>query len=159
MDEDSLRFWIAPILCMVVGMGVFVGVVEYNTNTKMPNAAAELEEMRTMSCEEIKAKDSLNNYWTSDNREFGGDKMSGCAAAEAAIRKAENDRLDKLLEDPNSFESLSRDLIHFQGLYDSYQELYEMHSSEAEILKHNVTDFENQINEINSKLEQEYGLK
>lgn len=157
MEEDSLRFWIAPILCLVVGMGVFVVVVEYTINTKIPNAVVELEELRKMSCDEIKAKESLNNYWSDENGKFGGDKADSCAAAEAAIKKAEKERLDKLLADPNSFESLSRDLIKFQGLYDSHKELYDFHSSEANILKQNVTDFENKINEINSKIEQDYG--
>jgi hypothetical protein len=148
-----------PILCLVVAMGVFVVVIEYNINTKIPNAVAELEEMRTMSCEEIKIKDSLNRYWSKENGEYGANKADSCALAEAAIKKAEKERLDKLLADPNSFESLSRDLIKFQGLYDSYQELYEIHSSEAKILKQNVTDFENKINEINSKLERDYGVR
>ena len=159
MEEDSLRFWITPIVCLVAVMGGFVVILEYQVNTAFPNAVAELEEMRKMSCDEIKSKNALNRYWSKENGAFGGDKADGCAAAEAAIKKAEKDRLDELLADPNSFESLSRDLIKFQGLYDSYQELYETHSSEAEILKHNVTDFENQINEINAKLEQKYGLK
>ena len=67
-------------------------------------------------------------------------------------------KLNKLLADPNSLESLSRDLKKFQGLYYSHQELYESHSSEAIILKQNVTDFENQLERIKLKLSQDYGI-
>ena len=159
MEEDSLRFWITPIVFLIVGFGIFAIVVEYNLNTKVPNAVVELEEMRTMSCEEIESKNTKNRYWSLENRVFGDGKASSCADAAAAIKKAEQEKLDELLADPNSFESLTRDLKKFQDLYDSHSELYETHATQADILKTNVTDFENQINEINSKLEQDYGLK
>ncbi|QLH10837.1 hypothetical protein [Nitrosarchaeum sp. AC2] len=159
MEEDTLRFWIIPIICLVAVMGLFVIILSYQFNTAMPNAAIELEEMRKMSCDEIKAKDALNRYWSKDNSKYGKDKVGGCVAAELAITNAEKEKLDKLLADPNSLESLTRDLKKFQDLYDSHKELYDYHLSETKMLNQNVTDFENKINEINSKLLNEYGVK
>lgn len=159
MEEDSLRFWIVPVVFLIIGFGIFAIVAEYNFNVKMPNAAAELEEMRSMSCDEIKAIDSVGRYWSKENQAFGNEKAESCQVAEAAIKEKEKKRMDKLLADPNSFESLSRDLKKFQELYESNQELYETQSSEVEILKQNVADFENQINEIKAKLEQNYGVQ
>jgi hypothetical protein len=158
MGEDSLHYWIVPIICFVAVAGIFAFILEYQINTSHPNAVAELEEMKKMSCDEIKSKHTLNRYWSKDNGAYGKDQADGCAASESAIKKLEKDRLDKLLADPNSLESLSRDLKKFQGLYGSYQELYESHSSEAKILKQNVTDFGNQLDRIKLKLSRDYGI-
>lgn len=158
MEEDSLRFWIIPIICFVVVMGIFVVILEYNFNTKMPNAEIELAEMQTMTCPEIEAKLEINQFWSMENGAFAREKGQGCADAAAAIRKAEKEKLDKLLADPNSLESLTRDLEKFQKEYDAFKKDYEIHSSQAAILKQNVTDFENKINEIQLKLQEKYGI-
>ncbi|QLH05837.1 hypothetical protein [Nitrosopumilus ureiphilus] len=158
MEESSLRFWIIPVICLVVVIGIFASVLAYQFNVAMPNAVVEMEELRKMSCDQIKEKNAVNRYWSKTNSEYGNNKAKGCTDAEMAIKQAEQKRIDKLLADPNSLESLSRDLKKFQDLYDSYQELYQTHSSEAKILKQNVTDFENQINRIKIQLSQEYGV-
>ena len=157
MEEDSLRFWIIPIICFVVIGGVFVIILDYNFNVKYPNAVIELEEMKKMTCPEIKDKVAKNKYWSLENGDFGREKAQGCSEATAAIKKAEKEKLDKLLADPNSLESLTRDLDKFQKLYDSHKEEYDFHASQAAMLKQNVTDFENKLNEINSKIKENFG--
>ncbi|WP_016939260.1 MULTISPECIES: hypothetical protein [Nitrosopumilus] len=82
MEENSLRYWIIPIICIVVVMGVFVVTMEYKINTVFPNAAAELEEIKKMSCPEIIAKDSANKYWTPKNSAIGKAKAISCSVPE-----------------------------------------------------------------------------
>ena len=156
MEEDSLRFWIIPIICFVATAGIFVVILDYNYNVKRPNAIIEFAEMEKMNCTEMRSKLGTNLFWSMDNAKFAREMVQACSDAEAAVRKAEQDKLNKLLADPNSFESLSRDLERFQKLYDSHKEEYDFHSTQADILKHNVTDFENKINEINSKIQEKY---
>ena len=67
MDEESLRFWIIPIVCIVAVLGIFSVSLEYKVNTVFPNAELERMEIKNMSCDEIIAKDSANDYWTSEN--------------------------------------------------------------------------------------------
>ncbi|MCE9653433.1 MAG: hypothetical protein K8Q89_10345 [Nitrosarchaeum sp.] len=157
--EDSLHFWIIPIAFLALGVTIFVIIIEYNINVLWPNAATELEEIKKMSCDEIKVKDGNNDYWTRENGKIGKEKADGCVEAELAAKKAEKEKQDAILADPNSLESLTRDLKKFQELYNSTSASYKLHASQAEILKQNVTDFENQVEQIKSKLAKEYGVK
>lgn len=157
--EDSLYFWIIPIAFLALGVGFFVIIMEYNINVLYPNAKIELEEIGKMSCSEIKSKDASNDYWTRENGKIGKQKANACDEAEAAKQKAENEKLAKILADPNSLESLTRDLKKFQDLYNSTQTKYQFYTSESETLKQNVTDFENKIEQIKSQLAKEYGVK
>jgi len=157
MEEDSLRFWIIPIICFVAVGGIFVVILDYNINVKGPNAVIEFAEMEQMSCSDIESKVAQNLFWSMVNEQYARDKVKSCSDAQAAIRKVEQDKLNKLLADPNSLESLTRDLENFQKLYGTHKEEYDFHSTQADILKHNVTDFENKINEINSKIKENYG--
>lgn len=158
MELDSIQFWIIPLICFVVVMSIFVVVLGYNINVKIPNAVIELTEMKTMSCPEIKSKVGQNEFWSLENGAFAREKAESCANAEAAIKKAEKEKLDKLLADPNSLESLTRELEKYQNLYDSHKKDYDFYSSQTDILKHNVTDFENKINEIKAKISENYPL-
>ena len=79
MDEESLRFWIIPIICIVTVVGIFSISLEYKVNTVFPNAELERLEMQNMSCEEIVAKDSANDYGTPENSAIGREKAASCA--------------------------------------------------------------------------------
>ena len=79
MDEESLRFWIIPIVCIVAVLGIFSVSLEYKVNTVFPNAELERMEIKNMSCDEITAKDSANDYWTSENSQIGKAKATSCA--------------------------------------------------------------------------------
>ena len=157
MEEDSLRFWIIPIICFVAFGIIFAAILDYTFNVKIPSAVVEQAQMKEMSCDEIGVKVSKNLFWSTENEKYAKDRVKACSDAKAAIRKAEQDKLDKLLADPNSLESLTRDLEKSEKLYDTFKEEYALHSSKAEILKQNVTDFENKINEIKSKIQEKYG--
>lgn len=47
-------------------------------NVVYPNAVEELKELKSMSCSEIKLKNSLGGYWTKSNGEFARDKIDVC---------------------------------------------------------------------------------
>jgi len=157
--EDSLYFWIPPIIFLAIGVGIFITIMAYNINVLYPNAEIELKEIQKMSCNEIKAKDSSNDYWSRENGKIGKEKVNACAEAELAAQKAEKEKEAKILADPNSLESLTRDLKKYQDLYNSTQTKYKSLTSDSEILKQNVTDFENKIEQIKSQLAKEYGVK
>lgn len=78
MEEDALRFWIIPIICLVIVMGFFVFSLYYKINTIFPNAELERQEMKEMTCPEILLKDSSNRYWTSENAQIGKAKAVSC---------------------------------------------------------------------------------
>lgn len=78
MEEDSLHYWIVPIICIVAMIGMFTVSLDYKVNTIFPNAVLELQEIKEMSCEEISLKDAANDYWTSENALVGNAKALGC---------------------------------------------------------------------------------
>lgn len=159
MEEESLRFWIIPIVCIVLVGGLFGFMVVQKINVEIPNSIIEQSQMQAMSCNEIKAKDATGLYASLENSRIGRDKIAACNEADAALKKAEQDRLTKLLADPTSFESLSRDLKKFQEQYDSFKEKYETHASETAILKQNMTDFESKLSQTKEQLESMYPQK
>ena len=77
MEEDALRFWIIPILCLVVVMVFFSFSVDYKYITSFLNAELERQEMKSMSCQEI-LKGSSNRYWSSENAKIGKAKAIVC---------------------------------------------------------------------------------
>ena len=117
MDEESLRFWIIPIMCMVAVMGIFLVTLEYKINTVFPNAELERLEIQKMSCEEIVAKDSANDYWTPETSAMGREKAAGCSKPKESESSGKNPFVefctpggfapDKLIE--NSTHSFNHD--------------------------------------------------
>ena len=76
MDEDSIRYWIIPILCMVTAMGViFPYVLYYQQTVVFPNSVIELDELKNMPCDELSTRNALGSYWTPNNGEFARDKL------------------------------------------------------------------------------------
>jgi len=61
------NFWVIPILAMVVGCIGVAGAIEYKVNTVWPNAVIELDEIKSMSCEEAKEKNASGRYATPSN--------------------------------------------------------------------------------------------
>ena len=79
MEENSPQYWIIPIICLISVMAIFSVALEYKVNTVLPNAELERQEIKEMSCPEILAKDSSNDYWTSENSMIGKTKAAGCS--------------------------------------------------------------------------------
>lgn len=65
------RFWIIPIVALVSGSIIGVGAIEYEINTKWPNAAIERDGLKNLSCPEIMLKASLNKFWSPQNGKIG----------------------------------------------------------------------------------------
>ncbi len=78
MEEDALRFWIIPIVCLVSASLIFSVALVYKFNIVFPNAELERLEMNEMSCAEILRKDGANDYWTPENSQIGRAKAAGC---------------------------------------------------------------------------------
>jgi len=83
MNEDSRQFWVIPILCLVLAFVIFGALLEYKINTVFPNAAIELDEIKSMSCEQVKSRDSIGSYWTPENGVYARDKVQSCTDAKA----------------------------------------------------------------------------
>jgi hypothetical protein len=79
MEEDSRKYWIIPIVCFIVIAGIiFPYSLVHKYDVVLPNAAIEREEMKNMTCPQIMAKDSLNNYWNPTNSKIGRDMTAIC---------------------------------------------------------------------------------
>ena len=79
MEENSLHYWIIPIISMIVVVAIFSFSLDYKLNTIFPNAELERQEIKEMSCSEILLKDASNRYWSSENREMGKAKAVSCS--------------------------------------------------------------------------------
>lgn len=88
MNEDSLRYWLIPILCMTIVIGLIFPYILYNQQTVVfPNAALELDELKNMQCDELTAKNALGSYWTRNNGKFARDKIGDCKDAKESYQK------------------------------------------------------------------------
>lgn len=79
MEENSLHYWIIPIISMIAVVAIFSFSLDYKLNTIFPNAELERQEIKEMSCPEILLKDASNRYWSSENREMGKAKAVSCS--------------------------------------------------------------------------------
>ena len=156
MDEESVQFWIIPVVCMIAVAGIFGGLLVYQNILIPPKAEIEYLEIKQMNCNNIKEKNTTGAFWSDLNRITALMMIEKCDADDQAIIQAEKDRLEKLLADPNSDESLQQDLKKFQGLYNSFKEQYDFHSGEASILIQNVTEYGALLDETKMKLSKEY---
>ncbi len=82
MDEDSTRYWIIPILALIIGFVMFGFMMETKINDVLPNAAIEFDEIQSMTCPEIKERNSMGSYWTPENGKYARDKVKTCIDAE-----------------------------------------------------------------------------
>ena len=78
MNEDSLRFWIIPIISLITIAFIFSFTVDYKINVVLPNAEIERNDMKNMLCPEILIKDSFNNYWSPENSKMGRSMSEVC---------------------------------------------------------------------------------
>lgn len=86
MGEKSLQFWIVPIACMIIIMGIiFPYILYHHTTVISPNAVIELGEIKKMSCDEINVRNALGSYWTVDNGKFAREKVQDCKDASKAL--------------------------------------------------------------------------
>ncbi len=88
MEENSLRYWIIPIVSMIAVMGViFPYILYHQTTVVFPNAVVELDEIKNMSCTEVTSRNALGSYWTPDNGKFARDKVEDCKDALKALKE------------------------------------------------------------------------
>jgi hypothetical protein len=78
VDEDSRKYWIVPLIALAIGCMMGAGAIEYKLNTVLPAAIAEKDELRDMSCKELKTKNSQGRYWTPENGKYGRTLVDAC---------------------------------------------------------------------------------
>jgi len=88
------NFWIIPILAMIAGCIIGAGAIEYKVNTIWPNAIIELDEIKSMSCEEAKEKNASGRYLTPSN----GIKLRSMVDACPDAAKKDNSGLSPYVE-------------------------------------------------------------
>ena len=87
-EESALRYWIIPIVCLIIIMGIIFPYILYHQTTVIfPNAVIELDKMKKMSCVEITARNSIGSYLTPDNGKFARDKVLDCKDASNALKE------------------------------------------------------------------------
>lgn len=87
MEEESLRYWIIPIVCFVSFGLIFTGMMIYKVDTQFPNAEIELNELEDMSCDDLSLRNALGSYWTPNNGQFARDKVNDCKDAKESYQK------------------------------------------------------------------------
>ena len=99
MDEDSMRFWIIPILAIIGVAIMFSFSLDHKYNTVIPNAAIELDEIKEMSCIDLTKRNSMGSYWTPQNGKIAREKVDVCKDIAIAERTLLDESSCKQIED------------------------------------------------------------
>ncbi|QMU54881.1 MAG: hypothetical protein GKS07_08330 [Nitrosopumilus sp.] len=150
-EENSLRFWIIPIVSMVCISVFLAGVIINHSLYTIPLAEKQAQEIAGMSCEEIENFSSDNVLYTPSTRQLFADSTEGCAEAAKAVKAKQNELLKEKLKDPTSTESLLKEFKKQSSLQDTLQKDYDHHFDESEKLYLELTDANNKIAEIQSQ--------
>ncbi|MCV0431848.1 hypothetical protein [Nitrosopumilus sp.] len=149
-EENSLRFWVIPIVCGI-GMMIFLSVVgiNYVVHT-VPLAEKQHQEILEMSCDEIEHFPSNAVLYTPTNRKLLSESTDGCAEATKAAKAKQNEILQEKLKDPNSVESLLKEFRQQSLLQSTFQDQYDFHHEESQKLFKDLTAANNKISDIQS---------
>lgn len=85
--SSDFKFWIIPIACLVLISFVIGFVYDHKVKVVYPNSIIELDELQSMSCDEITARNSLGSYWTRENGKFAREKVNNCLDAQIAYKE------------------------------------------------------------------------
>ena len=150
-EENSLRFWIIPIVSLVCMIIFLAGVgINYTLNT-VPLAEKQEQEIIRMNCEEIENFSSDIVLYTPATRQLFAESAEGCAEAKKAVQAKQNEILKEKLKDPTSTESLLKEFKKQSSVRDTLQQDYEYHFGESEKLHMELTDAKKKIAEIQSQ--------
>ena len=115
MSENSLHFWIIPIIALVMGVAVLGYVLDQKINVIIPNSIVERDELNSMDCPQIKSRHAIGSYWTPSNGEFAREKVKSCLDAEAAYKS----NLKEILKTGTHQEKLDAEFTKLWfGVYD-----------------------------------------
>ena len=98
MDEDSMRFWIIPILAIIGVAMIFAFSLDHKYNTIIPNAAIELDDIKQMSCIDLSKRNSMGSYWTPQNGKIAREKVDVCKDMATAERTTLDESSCKQIE-------------------------------------------------------------
>lgn len=71
-------FWIITIAALILGSTMGGIAIEQKVNVVVPNAIAEIEEMKDMSCTDLREKNALGRYWTTSNGVYLRSLVDSC---------------------------------------------------------------------------------
>ncbi len=143
-----INYWIIPIFAFIIGVLITGGSIYEKYTVVIPKADAELLELMAMSCNEIKTRNSMGSYALRVNGVFAREKVDACSDAEDAIKQFEREKMNRLLADPNSQESLTKRLSILFELRESHFDLLSGHVNQTKILQGNLTNFDMEMNHI-----------
>lgn len=127
-----VNFWIIPIIAFI-GAGMLGTVTIYEKITvNVPLAEAELKELKGMTCEEIKTRNSAGSFHAPSVGKYARERVADCKEISDGIAEKERNILNKLLADPTSKEA--------------------MHKRMTELLLSGI-EFSNQERELTKKLD------
>ena len=106
-EENSLRFWIIPIISLVCISVFLTSVIVNHTLYITPLAEKQTQMITEMSCEEIENFSPDIVLYTPSTRQLFADSTEGCAEATKAVKAKE--LLKEKLKDPTSTESLLKE--------------------------------------------------
>ena len=150
-EENSLRFWIIPVISLVCITVFLTGVIINHALYITPMAEKQTQMITEMSCEEIENFSSDIVLYTPSTRQLFADSTEGCAEATKAVKAKQNEILKEKLKDPTSTESLLKEFKIQSSLQHTLQKNYEYHFDESEKLYLQLTDANNKIAEIQSQ--------
>ncbi|MCH9659033.1 hypothetical protein K0U27_10185 [archaeon] len=150
-EENSLRFWIIPVVSLVCMVIFLAGVGINHMLHTVPLAEEQEQEIMRMSCEEIENVSSDIVLYTPTTRQLFTESAEGCAEARKAVLAKQNELLKEKLKDPTSTESLLKEFKKQSALQDKIQPDYEYHLDESEKLRLELTDAKEKIAEIQSQ--------
>ncbi len=139
---------------ILVGVGIIAGFIAYHDHTEIqPKAEAQYLYLQTITCEEVSSFPSSTTLYSKENRILLNEKTKTCTEAKQREAQKEKERLDALLADPDSFESLSREYAKLKESLEESQTRYDVLQNETDILQEKIAEYENRIAEIIEKID------
>lgn len=138
----------------LVGVGIVAGFIAYHDHTEIqPKAEAQYLYLQTITCEEVSSFPSSTTLYSKENRILLNEKTKTCTEAKQREAQKAKERLDALLADPDSFESLSREYAKLKESLEESQTRYDILQNETGILQEKIAEYENRIAEIIEKID------
>lgn len=131
---------------MVAIMGGAMAAHEYIVIR--PQAIAQNEYLQSLTCEQIESFPPTTPILSKENRHLFTERIESCTEARQLAAQKEKEKLDALLADPNSFESLSREYERITQSLDESKVRFENLTNQTLVLEQQIIEYENRISEI-----------
>lgn len=138
---------------VLAGVGIIAGFIAYYDYTEtQPKADAQLKHIQTLTCEQVLSFPSNTPMYSKENRIVLNEKNEQCTKAKQLEAQKEKERLDALLADPNSYESLSREYLKLTESLPELQNKYDTLKNETSILQEKITNATTRLSQVKEKM-------